>query len=791
MSQNYNVNRGSAWLLSCLLTIGIALSSFAQSTTGSVKGILKTSDGQPAEFVNVGLKGTSKGTTTNSKGEYEINKIEPGTYTLVMSFIGLETKEQEIQIKAGETTYVPDLTLKENAEKLQEVLITSSQRNKFAVKESEYISRMPLKNLENPQVYSVVGKELMKEQVVIERTDIYQNITGAVPNVLAGGSQGMSIRGFATTVGMRNGMVTSAIAPLNPVILERVEVIKGPSGTLFGGNRNVTFGGLYNYVTKKPYENFGGEIGVTAGSFELSRITADINTPINDNKTALFRLNTGWQSEVSFQDQGYAKNYTIAPSFSYQVNERLRLLIDADFTRSSFSTTTFSIGSLSKVTARNFKDLQLDYYRSYINNGVDISNGMNNIQSRIDYKLSSSWVSQTNFLFSEGFYKNFYWTNFSLLTDSTMSRTVRNQEPETFGNIQVQQNFVGDFKIGSLRNRVVIGGDFNNNYNKLYRVTVTYDTININQPIKDINADKINELSYKKGFTGTTTQTYSYGIYVSDVLNITPSLMAMLSLRADMFSTEGTLNISTGKFTGDFEQTSLSPKLGLVYQPLKDRLSVFANYMNGFINLAPLLQPDNTLLVLKPQFGNQWESGLKMDLFKNKLSATISYYDISVSNILRTEVIGGKTFGFQDGSQSSKGVDVEVIASPVQGLNIVAGYAFNENEFTKASPALEGKSLAASPKHIGNIWASYSIIKGKARGLGFGAGGNYVSDSWFESSNTFVLPSYILVNASLFYDQPKYRIALKGNNLLDEQYWNSNGTPQKPMNYLASFSFKF
>jgi iron complex outermembrane receptor protein len=81
----------------------------------------------------------------------------------------------------------------------------------------------------------------------------------------------MSIRGFATTVGMRNGMVTSAIAPLNPVILERLEVIKGPSGTLFGGNRSVTFGGLYNYVTKKPYDHFGGEITYSTGSFELSR----------------------------------------------------------------------------------------------------------------------------------------------------------------------------------------------------------------------------------------------------------------------------------------------------------------------------------------------------------------------------------------------------------------------------------------------------------------------------------------------------------------------------------------
>ncbi len=128
----------------------------------------------------------------------------------------------------------------------------------------------------------------------------------------------MNIRGFANSMGMRNGMVTSAIVPLNPIILDRVEVLKGPSGTLFGSNRNITFGGVFNYVTKQPHKHFGGELSYTAGSFEFSRVTADINTPLNREKTALFRLNAAAQTEGAFQDQGYAKNYTFSPTFSYR-----------------------------------------------------------------------------------------------------------------------------------------------------------------------------------------------------------------------------------------------------------------------------------------------------------------------------------------------------------------------------------------------------------------------------------------------------------------------------------------
>ncbi len=207
-----------------------------------------------------------------------------------------------------------NLALKVSGEEWREVTITGGVANKFVTKESEQIARLPIKNLENPQVYHTVGQIVMKEQVNIERSDIYRNIPGAVLNFSAGGSQGLSIRGFSGTIGMRNGMATSAIVPLNPVILERIEVIKGPSGTLFGSNRNTSFGGVFNYVTKKPYDHFGGEVTFTGGSFEFARLTADVNTPINKEKTMLFRLNTAYQTENSFQDEGLQRTLTLHPA---------------------------------------------------------------------------------------------------------------------------------------------------------------------------------------------------------------------------------------------------------------------------------------------------------------------------------------------------------------------------------------------------------------------------------------------------------------------------------------------
>ncbi|WP_051313471.1 TonB-dependent receptor [Sporocytophaga myxococcoides] len=776
-----------------IIVLGVlfSISSRGQVTFGSISGIVQDSSGKKLEHAAVTVKGSNLSAITDSKGSFTLNSIPSGNAVLAILKVGFRPLEKSIEIVGGETNVITNLVLSEDIHELDEVEIIIG-RQKFAKAESDQVARMPLKNMENPQVYNVVGKELMKEQVVMERSDMYRNIPGAVPNFSAGGSQGLNIRGFSNTNGLRNGMVTSAIFLLNPIILERLEVLRGPSGTLFGSNRNTSFGGVYNYVTKKPYETQGGELTMTVGSYNLSRVTADINTPLNEKKNVLFRLNTAWQSEGSFQDQGFAKIYTIAPSFTYKVNDKLEFIVDADFTRGNYTNLSTAIGNMTNVKVRNFKDFKLPYNRSLINNSADIENGVNNVQGRMEYKFSDKWKSQTNFLYSEGYYKDFIWTTLSYITDSTVIRQFRNQTPETFGNIQAQQNFVGDFKIGPFRNRVVIGFDYNKNYNSLNRTAMTnYDTININKPVKDYSADKINEISSKRGFSATTFKSESFGAYISDALNFTPNLMVMLSLRIDKYSTKGNYDLATGKYSGTYEQVSLSPKLGLVYQLVQDKVTLFTNYMNGFVNLGPVTQPDNTVLVLNPQYANQLEAGVKFDAIKNKLAGSISLYDISVKNSTRIDVINGKNFTVQDGTQRSKGYELELIANPVKGLNIIAGYANNENKYTKASVAIENKYVTASPKHVGNLWVSYTIFNGVLEGVGLGLGGNYVGESWFESSNSFVLPSYTLLNASVFYERPKYRITLKGNNLLNEHYWNPTGTPQKPINFLASVAYKF
>ena len=81
----------------------LAINAFAQKNEyGSIKGVVSTSDGKPAGSVTVAIKNTKIGTITNDDGSFEFKKIKPGTYVIILSFVGFESKEISIDVKAGE-----------------------------------------------------------------------------------------------------------------------------------------------------------------------------------------------------------------------------------------------------------------------------------------------------------------------------------------------------------------------------------------------------------------------------------------------------------------------------------------------------------------------------------------------------------------------------------------------------------------------------------------------------------------------------------------------------------------
>lgn len=774
-----------AWMAVCILLLQ-GTSSFAQSGNGQIKGHITTSDGERAAAVGVRLKGTKKQTISNDEGQFIFRNLQPGTYEIEALLMGHETITKQVTLAAGETADI-HLQLAASQKTLQEVVVASG-RNKFAQKESDYSARMPLKNLENPQVYTVVPAELLKEQVILDYKDAMRNVAGVnSTETVSNGRTSTIIRGFRTGNFIRNGMTANQLITVDPANLERIEVIKGPSGTLFGSGA-ISYGGLVNRVTKRPFETSRTELGFTVGSFGLNRITADINTPLNEDKTVLLRVNAGRHASESFQESGFRRNYFMAASLTYKASDRLSFLFDLELFRNHGTPVVMYLTPDASI--KDYRQMEQYYLRTYFSNDLTSTFPGYNVYAQMNYKLNSKWTSST--LFSSGGVnaRNQLQPSGTMLPNDSLRRSIQKYS-HNYNTIQLQQNINGEFNTGGIRHRVLVGADYLADITQpTYIMSYFQDTINYKLDITpaitmEMVEDRLARTSPRSHYKSRIDR---YGIYASDVINFTDRLLVMLSLRWDKIDNKGTYSFITGKTTGAYNKSSFSPKLGVVYQVVKDQLSVFANYMNGFSYTGTLDKEGN---VFKPEQANQWEGGVKAEMFGGKLNATLSAYDITVSDKLRANP-EDPNFSIQDGTQKSKGVELELITNPVPGLNLMAGYGFNESEFTKAADDITGKRPARSGgKHMANAWASYRLVKGKVQGLGIGAGVFYNSETVFNDTNTLFFPAYALVNGTVFYDRPGYRIGVKVDNISDVRYWGPWGEPQLPRNYAVNLLVRF
>ncbi|WP_417886086.1 TonB-dependent receptor domain-containing protein [Zunongwangia sp.] len=802
---------------------------FAQNF-GKIKGEVTTTSGNPIANANIQVLKTPVGAETLSDGTFEISHISEGTYVLHISYVGFKSKEVKVVVSSKNTSDLGTIIMVRNQESLSEVLLNGkSIRNNFTRNTSNYVAKLPLNRLENPQVYNTISSELLESQVVTNFDDALKNASGITKlwESTGRGSDGAgyySLRGFAVQPNLTNGLPALTNGSPDPQNIESIEVIKGPSGTLFGSSV-VSYGGLINVITKKPYNHFGGNVSYTSGSYGLNRLTADVNLPLGEGVN--LRVNSAYNTQESFQDAGFRKSFFFAPSLSYQVNDRLSFLINTEIYQvESTNQTMLFLDRGSKLVVNNLDELGYDNNRSYTSDDLGIENPMYSIQAQMNYKLSDSWTSQTAFSQSsakaKGYYSYLYEgtsafkgddpANGVVLEDGVVFARNMNHQNSTTLTTDIQQNFIGDFKLGEMRNRVVAGLDY---YNKEVRNNGTgylgngfvyignASAANVNASVYGITDPNSYISDYDSGILSKTgvdalfanseispsvSRQEIYSAYVSDIFNPIEALSIMASLRVDRFESESN------------SQTAWSPKFGVVYQPVLDKVSIFANYQDGFSNVAPQVGKDldgnNKNYEFDPEHAKQLEGGVKLNLLNNKLAATLSYYDIEVTNTVMT--IAPQVYT-QGGELYSRGYEASITASPVEGLNLIANYSYNESKLTKGAEGdnyLGRRPESAGPQNLANFWATYKFSNSVLNNFGIGFGGNYGSENKILNQNlagTFTLDSYSVLNASIFYKNDKFGITLKLNNLNDEEYYTGWSTvnPQIGRNLSANFSYYF
>lgn len=796
-------------IFSFLLLFATAVVS-AQS--GKITGTVLNESGEALPSVNVMLKGFNKGATSDFNGNFEIDQVANGTYTVVFSYVGYAKKSVEARVSGAES--LGRVTLIASEEQLSVITLSGHNGNRFARERSETVAKLPLKKIENPQVYNIISAELLQDQVVTNFDDALKNSPGIDKLWESTGRGGdgagyFSLRGFAVQPNLVNGVASLTNGSPDPANIDNIEIVKGPSGTLYGSTLT-SYGGLINVNTKRPFYGFGGNVSYTVGSYGLHRVTADVNTRLSETEDIAMRINTAYHTQNSYQDAGFRKSFFVAPSLSYQVNDKLSFFVNTEiFSGESTNQTMLFVDRGAPLRVTNLDELGYDNKRSYTGNDLSIKNPSLSIQAQMNYKISDNWTSQTTFSNSssksDGYYSYLYeGTQYTPVTEGiVLNRYISKQNSEKIGT-NLQQNFIGDFQLGGLRNRFVGGLDFyatrviNNSsaYVGNGAIYIGDDLQEFNEGVLGITdpaayTDDSGVLTQPgtdaliagSPLNPSTTEQRIYSAYVSDVINLLPELSAMASLRVDHFVNPD----------ADFDQTALSPKFGVVYQPILDKWSFFANYMNGFSNVAPIVDGGQTFN-FDPEQANQFEVGSKIS-FSDKISATVSYYDIKVTNTVIT--LGPQDYT-QGGERTSKGIEASITANPVTGLNIIAGFSHNDSELTSAAPTdpfAGRRPESAGPENLANLWASYRFNEGALRGFGFGFGGNYASENkiFNRENGTFTLPSYTVLNASAFYGFEDFRITLKLDNIANKEYYKGWSTisPQQLRMLSANVVYKF
>ena len=774
-----------------------------------ISGKVFDQDNKPVENVKVTING--KIVITNADGEYSFTELSEGTYDIIAEING---KKETVQVSITKDKMIShnfNLYLDQSID-LSEVNVAAKR---FAEKKSDMVARMPLSNLENSQVYTVVPKELLDEQVATDFRGALISSPGVTNVSLGVGSGGtglaMMMRGFTGADGagaIRNGMATNYVSLSDPVNLDRLEIIKGPSSTLFGSTL-VSYGGLVNRVTKQATVGEKGEVSISAGGYSLGRATLDYNKPLNKDNTLLFRINAAVHREKSFQDQGVNKTLMIAPTFKYLVSDRLTLGLDIEYFQSERNTTYVGLG---KTSIKNLDELDWDFKRSYTSNDLTSKANVLNVFANANYIINDHWTSDTRFSYSNTDNNANYL--FLLISDGTgdyagerlLQRRIMNL-PSNFNTTQIQQNFVGKHKWGDIENKFLVGVDFTqlvtsdsrvtvNDYDKsastLLGLTKAQQTI-VNQDAPTINSNTYETLLGQGTRAANSRNTVTYSAYVSDVIKFFDRLNVSAGVRVDRFNDK----------KNNYMQTAWSPKFGVVYEIIKNQLSLFGNYQNGFKNVQPITLADNNRQFFKPEQSNQFETGIKFELLKGKINGTVSYYDIKVKDKVRTvpnidPTSTLTTISVQDATQKSTGFEFDLIANPFRGFHIIAGYGYNSSRFQKSAEtttgtSVEGNRPAGVPYNSANYWASYKLTRGEFNGLGFGFGGNYSDGYYFNDANTVKVSGFSTVDASIFYEKSKFRIALKGNNLANKKYWTtlSWAQPQQTRTFVANLTFKF
>jgi iron complex outermembrane receptor protein len=544
------------------------------------------------------------------------------------------------------------------------------------------------------------------------------------------------------------------------------------------------------------------------GSWNLLRFRADATGSLPKNKKLLYRFIAGGSKSESFRDFQKTNDLFLAPSLSYLFSNKTKLTLEYNFINEGY-TYPFDYGTYAGVNADgtpNFGIAPLSFSGSNPNDKGRATSNMvylnfehkftNSIKFNILANYNNRNTVAAQHLSGFGF--------FNATNDTILGRAYIDFNNKSF-NYNINSYATFNFSTGkSVKHTLIAGIDYG-------KYGISDNTFSFNYgnvlplPINNPNYSLDNPSSYvydDPTFGIKETDTEDKRIIGGYIQNYTDfgKVKLLLGLRYDNFKALNTFfpNYQTEATRDTSDADALLPRIGLVYQPVNN-LSFYASYSTSF---RP--QTSNNSLSggpFEPEKGVQYEVGIKSELIKNKVLATLSLYSIDKNNLLIRDVTdptGQRRIAVD--AVNSKGVELTLQGNISKVLNLILNYAYNDAQFTSdTKDNKKGDRLINAPRHIVSSWATYNIGLNENSRIKIGAGIRYNSDAvsaFSANPQTFLMPSYTVADASIGYNYKNIGLQFNLNNIADTRYFTGaygfvSVFPGSPRNFRMALTYQF
>lgn len=643
--------------------------------------------------------------------------------------------------------------------------------NGYVAKRSATGTKTDTPLVETSQSISVVTRDQIDQQGAMSLNQAVRYTAGVAPE--SRGAVGtrydqLKVRGFDVITylnGLKLQRMNFAAPQIDPYLLERIEVLKGPASVLYGQSPT---GGMLNQIAKRPTDFTFGEVGLRFGNFAHRDVTFDLGGPVDKDGKVLYRVTGIAQAEDGQIDQSTSKRVAIAPSVSWLPD------VDTSLTLTGLYQNDPTAGTYAGVPAKgSVLPNPLGQIPRNFNPGEPSLEVFKREQSQFGYyfqhRFSDQVVFRSNgqvFDTNQDYGSVYGSTSASnLLADNrTLTRAYMVSHDE-LTSLAFDNQIESKFALGSVAHTVLTGVDAQS-WNGFYR-SGSNSGVAKGVPNIDIFAPVYGLPVAAPTLRRTDVVGTQYGLYVQDEMRF-DHWVATIAGRMDWADLTTSVQGLAPQITSDRAPTG---RAGLLY--------LFDNGIAPYVSFAQSFSPQNGAdakgRAFDPERGQQYEAGIKYQPPGYNALFTAAVFDLSRENLLTTDLTN-PAFQVQVGAARSRGVELEAKLSIDQTLNIIASYTYLDTRYTRDNSGLQGLIPVSVPHNIAALWAYYSFAPEVLDGLSIGAGVRYTGPT-FNTNNTIQTASYTLVDATLDYDLGKASAALKGTtfnlnakNLLDTTY---------------------